>query len=450
MEYIEQVLKSVKSSNPNETEFYQAVEEVLSSINQYLEINDKYQKNSIVERLVEPERQVIFRVPWLDDLGNVQVNRGFRIEFSSSLGPFKGGLRFHPSVNQSVVKFLGFEQVLKNALTGLPLGGGKGGADFNPKGKSDHEIMRFCQSYMTELFRHIGANTDVPAGDIGVGAREIGYLFGQYKRITNQFSGVLTGKPESLNGSSLRTEATGYGVAYFLSAMLDAKGDSLTGKRCLVSGAGNVALYLMKKLDEYDAVILSCSDSKGTLYSKNGLDVKLVMHLKNERGAELRDYLNEHKDADFTPVNQYPSDGHQVWRYEADIALPCATQNEITKDDAKALVENRCLTVCEGANMPTTPEAMKIFKEHNVYLGPSKAANAGGVATSQFEMAQNASMQKWQSEQVDEKLQQVMKSIFNTISVTAKQYSNEHDLVLGANIAGFERVADAMLKQGVV
>lgn len=450
MEYIEQVLKSVKSSNPNETEFYQAVEEVLSSINRYLEMNDKYQKNSIVERLVEPERQVIFRVPWLDDLGNVQVNRGFRIEFSSSLGPFKGGLRFHPSVNQSVVKFLGFEQVLKNALTGLPLGSGKGGADFNPKDKSDHEIMRFCQSYMTELFRHIGANTDVPAGDIGVGAREIGYLFGQYKRITNQFNGVLTGKPESLNGSSLRTEATGYGVAYFLSAMLDAKGDSLTGKRCLVSGAGNVALYLMKKLDEYDAVILSCSDSKGTLYSKNGLDVKLVMHLKNERGAELRDYLNEHKDAEFTPVNQYPSGGHQVWRYEADIALPCATQNEITKDDANALVENRCLTVCEGANMPTTAEAMKIFKEHNVYLGPSKAANAGGVATSQFEMAQNASMQKWQSEQVDEKLQQVMKSIFDTVSITAKKYSNEYDLVLGANIAGFERVANAMLKQGVV
>ena len=450
MQYIEEVLQSVKESNPNEPEFYQAVEEVLSSINQVVEGNSEYQQQAILERLVEPERQAIFRVPWLDDDGKVQVNRGFRIEFSSTLGPYKGGLRFHPSVNQSVVKFLGFEQVLKNALTGLPLGGAKGGADFNPKGKSDNEIMRFCQSYMTELYRHIGANTDVPAGDIGVGAREIGYLFGQYKRITNQFEGVLTGKPEVMAGSSLRTEATGYGVAYFLSAMLDAKGDSLRGKRCLVSGAGNVALYLMEKLDQYDAVILSCSDSKGTLYCKGGLDVALVKHLKNERGAELRDYLNEHQDAEFTPVNQYPSDGHQVWRYEADIALPCATQNEITEKDAEALVENGCSVVCEGANMPTTADALKVFKDNDVFLGPSKAANAGGVATSQFEMAQNASMQKWRAEQVDEKLQQVMKSIFDTISATAKQYSHEHDLVLGANIAGFERVADAMLKQGVV
>ncbi|MEL7579490.1 NADP-specific glutamate dehydrogenase [Pseudoalteromonas sp. D15MCD-2] len=450
MQYIEEVLQSVKESNPNEPEFYQAVEEVLSSINQVVEGNSEYQQQAILERLVEPERQAIFRVPWLDDDGKVQVNRGFRIEFSSTLGPYKGGLRFHPSVNQSVVKFLGFEQVLKNALTGLQLGGAKGGADFNPKGKSDNEIMRFCQSYMTELYRHIGANTDVPAGDIGVGAREIGYLFGQYKRITNQFEGVLTGKPEIMAGSSLRTEATGYGVAYFLSAMLDAKGDSLRGKRCLVSGAGNVALYLMEKLDQYDAVILSCSDSKGTLYCKGGLDVALVKHLKNERGAELRDYLNEHQDAEFTPVNQYPSDGHQVWRYEADIALPCATQNEITEKDAEALVENGCSVVCEGANMPTTADALKVFKDNDVFLGPSKAANAGGVATSQFEMAQNASMQKWRAEQVDEKLQQVMKSIFDTISATAKQYSNEHDLVLGANIAGFERVADAMLKQGVV
>ncbi|KPM78747.1 NADP-specific glutamate dehydrogenase [Pseudoalteromonas sp. UCD-33C] len=450
MQYIEEVLQSVKESNPNEPEFYQAVEEVLSSINQVVEGNSEYQQQAILERLVEPERQAIFRVPWLDDNGKVQVNRGFRIEFSSTLGPYKGGLRFHPSVNQSVVKFLGFEQVLKNALTGLPLGGAKGGADFNPKGKSDNEIMRFCQSYMTELYRHIGANTDVPAGDIGVGAREIGYLFGQYKRITNQFEGVLTGKPEIMGGSSLRTEATGYGVAYFLSAMLDAKGDSLRGKRCLVSGAGNVALYLMEKLDQYDAVILSCSDSKGTLYCKDGLDVALVKHLKNERGAELRDYLNEHKGAEFTPVNQDPSDGHQVWRYEADIALPCATQNEITEKDAEALVENGCSVVCEGANMPTTADALKVFKDNDVFLGPSKAANAGGVATSQFEMAQNASMQKWRAEQVDEKLQQVMKSIFDTISATAKQYSNEHDLVLGANIAGFERVADAMLKQGVV
>ena len=450
MQYIEEVLQSVKESNPNEPEFYQAVEEVLSSINQVVEGNSEFQQQAILERLVEPERQAIFRVPWLDDDGKVQVNRGFRIEFSSALGPYKGGLRFHPSVNQSVVKFLGFEQVLKNALTGLQLGGAKGGADFNPKGKSDNEIMRFCQSYMTELYRHIGANTDVPAGDIGVGAREIGYLFGQYKRITNQFEGVLTGKPEIMAGSSLRTEATGYGVAYFLSAMLDAKGDSLRGKRCLVSGAGNVALYLMEKLDQYDAVILSCSDSKGTLYCKDGLDVALVKHLKNERGAELRDYLNEHNDAEFTPVNQYPRDGHQVWRYDADIALPCATQNEITEKDAEALVENGCSVVCEGANMPTTAGALKVFKNNDVFLGPSKAANAGGVATSQFEMAQNASMQKWRAEQVDEKLEQVMKSIFDTISATAKQYSNEHDLVLGANIAGFERVADAMLKQGVV
>ena len=450
MQYIEEVLQTVKESNPNEQEFYQAVEEVLTSISQVVEANSEYREHAILERLVEPERQIVFRVPWLDDNGKVHVNRGFRIEFSSTLGPYKGGLRFHPSVNQSVVKFLGFEQVLKNSLTDLPLGGAKGGADFDPKGKSDNEIMRFCQSYMTELYRHIGANTDVPAGDIGVGTKEIGYLFGQYKRITNQFQGVLTGKSEIMGGSALRTEATGYGIVYFLSAMLDAKGESLRGKRCLVSGAGNVALYLMEKLDEYDAIILSCSDSKGTLYCKDGLDVKLVKHLKKEKGAELRDYLNKHKDAEFTPVNQHPSEGHQVWQYEADIALPCATQNEITEKDALTLVENNCLIVCEGANMPTTVDALKVFKKHNVFLGPSKAANAGGVATSQFEMAQNASMQKWRPKQVDEKLQQVMKSIFDTISSTAKQYSNEYDLVLGANIAGFERVADAMLKQGVV
>jgi len=450
MQYLENILQTVKDSNPHEQEFHQAVEEVLTSLTPILKENDVYQHNAIVERLVEPERQIMFRVPWLDDKGNVQVNRGFRIEFSSSLGPYKGGLRFHPSVNLSVIKFLGFEQVLKNALTGLPLGGAKGGADFDPKGKSDHEIMRFCHSFMTELYRHIGAQTDVPAGDIGVGEREIGYLFGQYKRITNQYNGVLTGKPTLLGGSSLRVEATGYGIAYFLSAMLDAKNDSLKGKRCLVSGAGNVALYLMEKLSQFDATILTCSDSKGTLYCEDGLDVELIKHLKKEQGAALRDYLNEHPQAEYIPVSQYPKDGHQVWHFNGDIALPCATQNEITKKDAQALVDNGCKIVCEGANMPTTAEAHAIFQEHDVYLGPSKAANAGGVATSQFEMAQNASLQTWRPQQVDEKLQQVMKNIFDRVSATAKRYSSEDDLSLGANIAGFERVAQAMLKQGVV
>ncbi|UJX24152.1 NADP-specific glutamate dehydrogenase [Pseudoalteromonas sp. CF6-2] len=450
MQYLQGILQTVKESNPNEPEFYQAVEEVLSSLKRVVDGHNDYKKMGIIERLVEPERQIMFRVPWLDDNGNVHVNRGYRIEFSSTLGPFKGGLRFHPSVNLGVIKFLGFEQILKNALTGLPLGGAKGGADFDPKGKSDNEIMRFCQSFMTELYRHIGATTDVPAGDIGVGSREIGYLFGQYKRITNQFQGVLTGKPLLMGGSALRAEATGYGIAYFLSAMLDAKNDSLQGKRCLVSGAGNVALHLMDKLSQCDAIVLTCSDSKGTLYCKDGLDVELVKHLKTEQGAELRDYLNTHSEAEFTPVNQYPNNGHKVWQYEADIALPCATQNEITKNDATSLVDNGCLIVCEGANMPSTAEALTVFKKHKVYLGPSKAANAGGVATSQFEMAQNASMQTWRPEQVDEKLQQVMRTIFDTVSTTAKQYSHEDDLSLGANIAGFERVAEAMMKQGVV
>ncbi|MBU77255.1 MAG: NADP-specific glutamate dehydrogenase [Pseudoalteromonadaceae bacterium] len=450
MQYLQDVLNQVKEANANEPEFYQAVEEVFHSLEQVVQDGSDFQKQAILERLVEPERQIIFRVPWHDDKGNLRVNRGYRVEFSSSLGPYKGGLRFHPSVNLSVIKFLGFEQVLKNALTGLPLGGAKGGSDFDPKGKSDNEIMRFCQSFMTELYRHIGENTDVPAGDIGVAGREIGYLFGQYKRITNQFQGVLTGKPEIMAGSALRTEATGYGVAYFLSAMLDAKNDSLRGKRCLVSGAGNVAIYLMEKLAQHDAVVLTCSDSQGTLYCKEGLDVELVKHLKQEKGAKLRDYLNEHPDAEFTPVNQYPSDAHQVWQYEADIALPCATQNEITQKDAKALVSNGCMTVCEGANMPTTADALAVFKEHDVYLGPSKAANAGGVATSQFEMAQNASMQKWRPQQVDEKLQQVMKEIFDRVSSTAKQYDHEGDLLLGANVSGFERVSQAMIKQGAV
>lgn len=309
MQYLQGILQTVKESNPNEPEFYQAVEEVLSSLKRVVDGHNDYKKMGIIERLVEPERQIMFRVPWLDDNGNVHVNRGYRIEFSSTLGPFKGGLRFHPSVNLGVIKFLGFEQILKNALTGLPLGGAKGGADFDPKGKSDNEIMRFCQSFMTELYRHIGATTDVPAGDIGVGSREIGYLFGQYKRITNQFQGVLTGKPLLMGGSALRAEATGYGIAYFLSAMLDAKNDSLQGKRCLVSGAGNVALHLMDKLSQCDAIVLTCSDSKGTLYCKDGLDVELVKHLKTEQGAELRDYLNTHSEAEFTPVNQYPNNG---------------------------------------------------------------------------------------------------------------------------------------------
>ena len=449
MQYLEKILDDLKNNNPGEEEFIQAAEEVLSSLSPVLQEQPDYQRSAIVEKLVEPERQIFFRVPWQDDDGQVHVNRGYRIEFNSALGPFKGGLRFHPSVNASVVKFLGFEQSLKNALTGLPLGGGKGGADFDPKGKSDDEIMRFCQSFMTEMSRHLGPNTDVPAGDIGVSSREIGYLFGHYKRLTNRFEGVLTGKSAELNGSVLRTESTGLGIAYFIQNMLKDKDDTLKDKRCLISGAGNVAIHLMKKLKDMGAIVLSCSDSKGCLYDENGLDVECVAKIK-AKGESLQSYTEQNADATFTSIDDYPSDGHQVWRYKCDIAIPCATQNELGEADAKALVDNNCSLVCEGANMPCTAPAIDYFKDQNIYFGPSKAANAGGVAVSQFEMAQNASMQSWSEQDVDEKLQDVMAHIFKTIRDTANEYGCENNLVMGANIAGFKRVARAMLAQGVV
>ncbi|TEW55357.1 NADP-specific glutamate dehydrogenase [Psychromonas sp. RZ22] len=450
MNYLTTTIAQLKQSSPAQFEFYQAVEEVLESLEPILENSLKYQQQAIIQRLVEPERQIIFRIPWVDDQGVIQVNKGYRIEFNSALGPYKGGLRFHPSVNASVIKFLGFEQIFKNALTGLPIGGGKGGANFDPKGRSDAEIMRFCQSFMTELYRHIGATTDVPAGDIGVGAREIGYLFGQYKRLTGRYEGVLTGKSLLWGGSLVRKEATGYGVAYFANYMLQAKNDSLEGSYCLVSGAGNVAIYAMEKLYQLGAIPVSCSDSRGAIYHKSGIDLVLIKQLKEQSKHSLSAYIDVHPDAKYIPVSDYPEDGHAVWRFPADAAFPCATQNELTEADAKSLLKNGCKLVAEGANMPSTKEAIDCFVEAKITYGPGKAANAGGVATSQLEMAQNASMQNWTFDQVDEKLKQIMKRIFITASETAEEFGEPENLLLGANIAGFRRVADAMIEQGVV
>ena len=450
MNYIHNTIAQLKHTSPAQCEFYQAVEEVLESLEPILENVSKYQKNAIIQRLVEPERQIMFRVPWLDDNGNIQVNKGYRIEFNSSLGPYKGGLRFHPSVNASIIKFLGFEQIFKNALTGLPIGGGKGGANFDPKDRSDAEIMRFCQSFMNELYRHIGPTTDVPAGDIGVGAREIGYMFGQYKRLTGRYDGAFTGKSLLWGGSLARKEATGYGAVYFANYMLQARDDSLQGKRCLVSGAGNVAIYAMEKLYQLGATPITCSDSTGTLYHEAGIDLALVKQLKEGERASLSRYLEKHSDAQYIAVADYPSDGHAVWRFAADAAFPCATQNELCGSDAQALINNGCILVSEGANMPSTKAAVDVFIEAKIAYGPGKAANAGGVATSQLEMAQNASMQSWTFEEVDTKLQQIMKNIFETASNTAAEFGEPSNLVLGANIAAFRRVADAMIEQGVV
>ncbi len=450
MSYIHNTITQLMASSPAQAEFYQAVEEVLESLEPLLESEARYRDSGIIERMVEPERQIMFRIPWVDDKGKVQVNKGYRIEFNSALGPYKGGLRFHPSVNAGIIKFLGFEQIFKNALTGLAIGGGKGGANFNPKGRSDQEIMRFCQSFMNELYRHIGPTTDVPAGDIGVGAREIGYLFGQYKRLTGRYEGVLTGKGLLWGGSLVRKEATGYGCVYFAQNMLQAHADSLAGKTCLVSGAGNVAIYTIEKLYHLGARPVTCSDSTGTLYDCHGINLETLKQIKEERRGSLAEYLEEHPKAEFTPVEAYPENGHAVWRYTADAAFPCATQNELTEADARALIGNGVRCISEGANMPSTPEAVEVFIAERIHYGPGKAANAGGVATSQLEMAQNASMQQWTFEQVDERLQQIMAGIYQRCSETAKAFDQPHNLVLGANIAGFRRVADAMLEQGVV
>jgi glutamate dehydrogenase (NADP+) len=443
--YTERVLEMVKDRNPGEVEFHQAVEEVLESLNPVFEKHPEYEKNGILERIVEPERQIIFRVPWVDDDGQTHVNRGFRIEFNSALGPYKGGLRFHPSVYTGIVKFLGFEQIFKNALTGRPIGGGKGGSDFDPKGKSDQEVMRFCQSFMTELARHIGDKTDVPAGDIGVGGREIGYLFGQYKRIKNRYeAGVLTGKGLDWGGSLVRTEATGYGLVYILEEMLKDNKISLNDKKVVISGSGNVAIYANEKVTQLGAKVVAMSDSSGYLYDENGIDLELVKEIKEVNRGRIKEYLEEYPEA------EYCDDCTDIWSIECDIALPCATQNEMDADGVQELIDNGVIAIGEGANMPLTPEAIQLVKENDLFYIPGKAANAGGVATSAIEMTQNAMFDEWTFDKVDQELQKIMVGIYKDASSVAAEYGLEGDLVAGANIAGFLKVANAMLDQGVV
>jgi glutamate dehydrogenase (NADP+) len=449
---IEDVMISVKAKNPAEPEFHQAVREVFDSLRLVLAKHPEYQSNRILDRIVEPERVLMFRVPWLDDQGGVQVNRGFRIEMNSAIGPYKGGLRFHPSVNLGILKFLAFEQVFKNSLTTLPMGGGKGGSDFDPKGKSDNEVMRFCQSFMTELQRHIGPNTDVPAGDIGVGGREIGYLFGQYKRLRNEFTGVLTGKGLNWGGSLIRPEATGYGCVYFAEEMLKSRKDSLEGKLCLVSGSGNVSQYTIEKLLDFGAKPLTVSDSNGVIYDPDGIDrekLAYVLELKNVKRGRIRDYADRYKKAIFMPTD-VQLEHSPLWNIKADCAFPSATQNEITAKDAANMIKNGIKLVAEGANMPSTLEATKLFLEAKILYGPAKAANAGGVATSGLEMSQNSARISWSREEVDDKLHKIMIAIHRNCYETAEKYGTHGNLVNGANIAGFLKVADAMLDQGLV
>jgi len=449
MNDVSTILVGLQQSSPGQTEFYQAVEEVLEALAPVLEAEPRYRDEGVMERLLEPERQILFRVAWVDDEGRVRVNKGYRVQFNSALGPYKGGLRFHPSVNSGIIKFLGFEQIFKNALTGLPLGGGKGGSDFDPKGRSQGEVMRFCQAYMTALYRHIGATVDVPAGDIGVGHREIGYLYGQYRRLSGRFEGVLTGKAAGWGGSLGRKEATGYGCVYFAENMLAEHGESLAGKTCLVSGAGNVALYTMEKLTELGARPVTCSDSTGTLIHRAGLDVPALKMIKERDRGALAGYLETHGDACFIPVSDYQSGRSPVWQESGDIAFPCATQNELSGTDAESLIANGVTCVSEGANMPSTREAVSVFLRAGISYGPGKAANAGGVAVSQLEMQQNAAMASWSAEQVDSRLRTIMRDIHQSASTTAREFDAPGNLVLGANIAGFRRVADAMIEQGV-
>ena len=442
-QYLQSVYEGLAKRNAHEPEFLQAVFEVFESLVPVIEKRPEIEKNGIMERIVEPERIVNFRVSWVDDAGKVQVNRGWRIQFNSAIGPYKGGLRLHPSVNQSIIKFLGFEQIFKNSLTGLPMGGGKGGADFDPKGKSDGEIMRFCQSFMTELQRHIGPDTDVPAGDIGTGAREIGYLFGQYKRLRNEFTGVLTGKALTAGGSLARTEATGYGACYFMNEMLEAAGQSFAGKTVVISGSGNVATYANQKATQLGAKVIAMSDSGGYIIDPNGIDYEIVKEIKEVKRARIKTYL------DYVPTATFHEGCEGFWHIKCDLALPCATQNELDGEDAKALVENGVIAVAEGANMPCTPEAVACFQDNGVLFGPAKAANAGGVATSGLEMSQNSQRLSWTFDEVDEKLHQIMKNIYANAAAAAKEYGMEGNLVAGANIAGFTKVCDAMLWQGV-
>ena len=442
MTYSEKVIEELKSRYADQPEFLQAATEVLTTLQPALEAHPEYEENALLERLVEPERIIIFRVPWVDDEGKVQVNRGYRIQFNSAIGPYKGGLRLHPSVNLSILKFLGFEQIFKNSLTTLPMGGAKGGSDFDPKGKSDREVMAFCQSFMTELVKHVGPDTDVPAGDIGTGAREIGYLFGQYKRLRNEWSGVLTGKGLSYGGSLARTQATGYGAVYFLLDMVKDKGETLAGKTVCVSGAGNVAIYAVEKAKQNGAKVITVSDSNGYVYDPDGIDVALLKNVKKVRRARLTEYAAAKPNAVY-------HEGQRPWNEKCDVAMPCATQNELQIDGAKALVANGCKYVVEGANMPTTLEATKYLQENGVYFAPGKAANAGGVATSGLEMSQNAKHLSWSFEEVDERLHGIMDSIYAAASSAAKEYGHEGNLVFGANIAGFLKVADAMMAQGI-
>ena len=444
MSYVDEVLEKVVAKNPAEPEFHQAVKEVLESLRVVVEANEeKFRKDALLERLVEPERQIKFRVPWVDDNGQVQVNTGYRVQFNSAIGPYKGGLRFHPSVNVGIIKFLGFEQIFKNSLTGLAIGGGKGGSDFDPKGKSDREIMAFCQSFMTELFKYIGADTDVPAGDIGVGGREIGFLYGQYKRIRGLSEGVLTGKALSYGGSLARTEATGYGLLYFTDAMLKANDIDIKGKTIAVSGAGNVAIYAIEKAQQLGGNPVTCSDSTGWIYDPEGIDVELLKEVKEVKHARLTEY------AEARPSAEY-HEGKGVWSVKCDIALPCATQNELLLDDAKQLVANGVVAVAEGANMPTSIEATEYLQDNDVLFGPGKASNAGGVATSALEMAQNSQRFSWDFDKVDKRLKVIMENIFANVDEAAKTYGFEKNYVVGANIAGFEKVVDAMNAQGIV
>lgn len=450
MNYTDRILQKLEMQYPDQIEFHQAVREVLSSIQPALLKDKRYEEHRILERIVIPERQINFRVTWENDKGEIEVNRGYRIEFNNALGPYKGGLRFHPSVTEGIIKFLGFEQIFKNALTGLSMGGGKGGSDFDPKGKSDREIMRFCQAFMNELYRHIGATTDVPAGDIGVGGREIGYLYGQYKKITNKFDGVLTGKSLLWGGSLVRTEATGYGSVYFAQEMLNNSNfGSLEGKKCIVSGSGNVAIYTVEKLKQLGAIPITISDSKGFIYDDSGIDLELLKEIKENKRESLQSYANEKKSAKYTSVNEYPKDSNPIWSIPCFAAFPSATQNELNVKDAETLIKNGCKCVSEGANMPSTIDAVHKFLDAKICYGPGKAANAGGVATSGLEMSQNASMTSWTFEEVDSKLHKIMKNIYLNASETAKEFGEPTNLVLGANIAGFRKVANAMIEQGI-
>jgi glutamate dehydrogenase (NADP+) len=441
---IEQIYAQVIKRNPGEVEFHQAVKEVIDTLGPVLRKHPEYAEHKIIERICEPERQIIFRVPWQDDRGEVQINRGFRVGFNSALGPYKGGLRFHPSVYLGIIKFLGFEQIFKNAVTGMPIGGAKGGSDFDPKGRSSDEVMRFCQSFMTELYRHLGEYTDVPAGDIGVGAREIGYLFGQYKRITNRYeSGVITGKSPHWGGALVRREATGYGAVFFADEMLKARGESIEGKTCLVSGSGNVAIYAIEKLQALGALVVGCSDSDGVLHHAAGLDLPLIKQLKEVERRRISDYALTHRDASYIA-------GGNLWDIPCQVALPCATQNELDEASAKRLVANGCVAVAEGANMPTTPGGIRVFEEAHVAFGPGKAANAGGVATSALEMQQNASRDAWTFEHSEQRLHDIMRKIHQNCHDTAEEFGSPGNYIIGANIVGFRRVAEAMLAFGVI